>query len=330
MIKKIPSLFCILSLLLFSLGCERTSSNPIQDPWMAPNGKLKILCTLAMISDLVQQIGGDHVETSTLIKKGLNPHSYQLVKGDNEKLLFADLIFSNGLGLEHGPSLVSFLKNHSKCIAVGEQISREHPHSIIKIDGEIDPHIWMDVSLWSKSIPLITAALSQKDPEHARYFQKNADILIHQLHQLHQQVREQMKAIPEKQRYLITSHDAFNYFGRAYLTEPNEQEGEAWRLRVASPEGIAPESQLGIAHIQQMLDFMIQHNLHVLFPESNVSRDSIRKVAATAKYKGIKTTIATEPLYSDEMGEPGSTGDSYVKMIQHNAKTIAFYLNLDP
>lgn len=322
--RKCPYLLHIFFLFLLFTGCDRASIH--QDHWMIPNEKLKILCSIAMIDDLVQQIGGDRVETSTLIKKGLNPHTYQLVKGDNEKLLFADLIFYNGLGLEHGPNLTSFLKNHSKCIGIGEHIYEEQPHSIIKIAGEVDPHIWMDVSLWSKAIPLIADKLSQKDPEYAPYFKKNAENLLNQLKQLHLEVQEQMHRIPEHKRYLVTSHDAFNYFARAYLSEPQEQQNEAWRQRFASPEGIAPESQLGMAHIQQIIDFMAMHNLNVLFPESNISRDSIRKVASAAKYKGLTLVIVEEPLYSDDMGEPGSSGDSYVKMIQHNAKTMAFYL----
>jgi manganese/zinc/iron transport system substrate-binding protein len=297
--------------------------------WMVPNGKLKVLSTIAMIDDLVKQIGGEYVDSLTLIKGELDPHSYQLVKGDDEKLAFADVIFYNGLGLEHGPSLQQYLQRTAKAMGLGNFLQKEDPSLVLHYKGQFDPHIWMDVSLWAKTIPYIVQALSQKDPSHAEVYRLNGEKLQKDMLNLHKEIQQEMLEIPESRRYLVTSHDAFNYFTRAYLASPEETAQEAWQKRFAAPEGLAPESQLSATDIQEIIDYLKKYQIHVLFPESNVSKDSIRKIVQGAKEKGLDVQIATIYLYADAMGHPGSSGDTYKKMIQHNAKTIAKYLKGD-
>ncbi len=315
-------------LLFWMCSCTTPAADSFHD-WMSPNGKIKILCSTAMIEDLVKHIGGERVDTLTLISKGLNPHSYQLVKGDNEKFQRADLVFYNGLGLEHGPSTIAYLKSHAKCISLGDAVYNSHPQRIITLNGEIDPHLWMDVSLWSETIPIISSELVRLDPSHAADYENNAQTLQKQLEQAHLQVLTRMQQLPKEKRYLITSHDAFNYFARAYLAEPEEQHSDLWRQRFASPEGLSPESQLGIKHIQEIIDYLRQHCVKVLFTESNISRDSIKKIAEAAQTHGLQVIVAKEPLFSDDMGEPGSSADTYLKMIQYNTAMIASYLNLN-
>lgn len=311
----------ILSILLLTFGCH--PSSPSASNWMQPNNKVKVLSTIAMINDLVQQIGGEYVDAATLIKGELDPHSYQLVKGDDEKLTFADLIFFNGLGLEHGPSLQGFLAKDKKATGLGDEIYKENPDLIIYYQGQIDPHIWMDISLWARTVPFIVKALSQKDPLHALDYENNGQKLLTQMHEEHGKIREQMNQIPQNQRYLVTSHDAFNYFTRAYLAEEDELKDHSWQKRFAAPEGLAPESQLSPAEIQFIIDYVAKHHIHMLFPESNVSRDSIKKIIDASREKGLKLKMADAFLYADAMGKPGSDGDTYLKMIRHNANTIA-------
>lgn len=327
--NMMKQLICsMLLLLLFCAACGHDQQRPPgkTQTWMSKNGKLKVLSTIAMIDDLVRQIGGDNIDTITLIKGELNPHSYQLVKGDDEKLAFADLIFYNGLGLEHGPSLQHFLEKSPKAIGLGNKILNKDPSLILRIDGQIDPHIWMDVSLWAKTLPFIVEALSQKDPAHAEEYKANAQKLNTEMEKVHASIRQEMQAILEKQRYLVTSHDAFNYFTRAYLSEAKELEDGTWQERFAAPEGLAPESQLSARHIQLIIEHLVKYHIHVLFPESNVSKDSIRKIVDAGREKGLNLKIATDYLYADAMGEPGSDGDTYLKMVQHNAVTIAHHL----
>jgi manganese/zinc/iron transport system substrate-binding protein len=325
--KQFLSPVCIY-LLLCLVGCmsdSHTSHIQAVKQWMIPNGKVKVLSTTAMINDLVKEVGGENVDGLTLIVGELDPHSYQLVKGDDEKLLFADLIFFNGLGLEHGPSLQNFLMQQSKAVALGDNIQNENPSLIISYREQLDPHIWMDVSLWAKAVNYIVEALSQKDPVHAEMYRLNGQQLIHRMLEEHAHIREQLQEIPAEKRYLVTSHDAFNYFARAYLAEISENKQD-WQERFVAPEGLAPDSQLSTANIQAIIDHLKKYHIRVIFPESNISRDSIRKIVQAAKEKGLDVKIAMTPLYADAMGKEGSDGDTYLKMIKHNANIIASYL----
>lgn len=322
-------LHLITACLLLSLaGCscdDHSSHVQALRQWMIPNGKLKVLSTTAMINDLVKEVGGEYIDGLTLIIGELDPHSYQLVKGDDEKLVFADLIFFNGLGLEHGPSLQSFLLNQSKAIALGDKIKSSDSSLILSYKGQLDPHIWMDVSLWAKSVDHIVEAFSQKDSAHAETYRLNGQKLVQKMMEEHINIRKELQAIPREKRYLVTSHDAFNYFTRAYLAE-NGEDVVLWQKRFAAPEGLAPDSQLSITDIQEIINHLKNYHIRVIFPESNISRDSIRKIVQAAREKGMDVKIAMVPLYADAMGKEGSDGDTYLKMIQHNAKTIALYL----
>jgi manganese/zinc/iron transport system substrate-binding protein len=327
--NKIFPLFPLTAALFVALAlfaCN-TSSNHGQllKEWMTANGKIKVLSTVAMIDDLVKQVGGDFVDTTVLIKGELDPHSYQLVKGDDEKFAFADLIFANGLGLEHGPSLQSYLAKSKKVTSLGNAVMDQDPNLVLYYKGQLDPHIWMDIGIWSKTVPFIVEAMSQKDPAHAANFKENGAKVLAALEQADKEIRGMLQEVPASKRYLVTSHDAFNYFTRSYLAEPNEKSAQ-WRKRFVAPEGLAPESQISTTDIQAIIDHLSQYKIHIIFPESNVNRDSIRKIVQAAKENGLDVKIADAYLYADAMGKPGSDGDSYIKMISHNAKTLAAQL----
>lgn len=312
--------FILLFVLL--LSCSQNPPPPSRS-WMVPNGRLKVLCTIAMIQDLVQQVGGDSIDSLTLIKGELDPHSYQLVKGDDEKFAQADLIFFNGLGLEHGPSLQNVLHLSRKATGLGNALLKMSPDRLLYDRGQLDPHIWMDISLWSDTLPIIVEALSIKDPDHAEIYKRNAAKLRDEMLQEHRAVWQQLQAIPQEKRYLVTSHDAFQYFVRAYLATDKEREEGTWTARCAAPEGLAPESQLSVTEIRALIDHVMRYKIQVLFPESNVSKDSIRKIIAAGKAKGFNLKMAGEVLYADAMGPPGSQGDTYLKMIHYDADVIA-------
>lgn len=309
-------------LAIIFVGCAGgDSTHKSTREWMQPNHQLKVLSTIAMIDDLVRQIGGEYVDPAILIKGELDPHSYQIVKGDDEKLAFADLIFFSGLGLEHGPSLQGYLLNHEKAIGLGDRLIGEEPPLLLYFRGQSDPHIWMDIALWARVVPYIAETLAKKDPAHAEVYHLNANNLLQTMMKVHQQVKEEMQRIPQSKRYLVTSHDAFNYFTRAYLAEPGE-DVKVWGERFAAPEGLAPESQISTTDIQNIIAHLSRYKIHVIFPESNVNRDSIKKIVQAGQQKGLNVRINEIPLYADAMGKPGSDGDTYLKMIQHNAKVI--------
>ncbi|MEZ5314947.1 MAG: zinc ABC transporter substrate-binding protein [Chlamydiales bacterium] len=300
--------------LLFLIGCSQHSS--VEQTWFKQDGKVKVLTTIAMIHDLVQKVGGDYVCSVPLIRGELDPHSYELVKGDDEKFLTADLIFYNGLGLEHGLSLRQNLEHNPKAIAVANPLLEKTPNSILIIDGEYDPHVWMDVALWVQTVDPIVEALCRKDPTHASYYQQRGQIMIEEMKKTDEEIFNLLQTIPEEKRYLVTSHDAFNYFTLHYLAKPGEKD---WALRCEAPEGLAPESQMSVNDIVSIISHVEKYNVPVLFPESNVSRDSLRKIVSAGLKKGLKIRLCSHTLYGDSMGDVGS----YLEMILHNAKVIA-------
>lgn len=313
-------------LLILTAGCGQLEDRSKQTrEWMGSD-KIKILSTTAMINDLVKSIAGDRGSAIVLIQGNLDPHSYQLVKGDDEKLNTADVIFYNGLGLEHGASLQHHLEQSAKAIALGNLIQKKNPEAIYYVQGQVDPHIWMDVSLFMESIPFIVEVLSQKDPANKEYYGEKGADLAKTLKEVHEGIKKTLHQVPPEKRFLVTSHDAFNYFSRAYLAEDGE---ENWEDRFKAPEGLAPDNQLSSSDVQLILDHLERLKIHVIFPESNVSQDSIRKIIHAGKEKGIDVIIAEDPLYGDAMGSPGSPGDTYPKMLEHNAKVIEKYLNRD-
>lgn len=306
-------------------SCSKEENMPRESSlrqWMSEDGKKKVLCTTAMVRDLVQHIGGDSIATYTLIQGESDPHSYQLVKGDDEKFLRADLIFYNGLGLEHGPSLAHLLENNKKAYSVGDFILEKAPEQIIYIDTAIDPHVWMDVALWSTAVPQIAETLSTILPECKETIKKNEKALMHSLFEAHEKLKDRMREIPDSKRYLVTTHDAFNYFTRAYLADEQERKDSTWIRRCRSPEGLAPDSQLSTADIHRLVEYISEHKIASIFAESNVSRDSIKKLVDACLKKGYTVHIAKDPLFADSMGPSGSSADTYIKMMDYDGRVI--------
>ncbi|MDB6081067.1 MAG: putative periplasmic solute binding family protein [Chlamydiia bacterium] len=319
-------LVLLVVVLVISSSCskeERMARDDGLRQWMSENGKKKILCTTGMVRDIVQKVGGEYIETYTLIQGEHDPHSYQLVKGDDEKFLRADVIFYSGLGLEHGPNLNHFLEKNSKAYSLGDFILNKTPDKIIYMDTTIDPHVWMDVSLWSTCVPFIVKTLCMLAPEHKDEIKKNGDDLMRDLKCVHEDVLKILHTIPPKKRYLVTTHDAFNYFTKTYLADTVEVENGNWRNHCQAPEGLAPDSQLSTVDIHRLIDHIIAYNIFTIFAESNVSQDSIKKLVDAAEQKGHHVCIAKKPLFADSMGPKGSTADTYEKMIQYDAQTIA-------
>lgn len=309
---KIPFFICLF-FLITACSCKGRLNG-----WMGENGKLKILSTTAQIGDLVKEIGGDRIDGWILIQGDLDPHSYELVKGDGEKFDRADRIFFNGLGLEHGASLSHLLHSSPKAVSIGDAIQKNSPERILKKGGTVDPHIWMDITLWSEGVSPIVEELSLLDPDGASFYRERGEALIQKMVSVHKKIFEKLHSVPSEKRYLVTSHDAFHYFTRGYLADEGETN---WGERFAAPEGLAPDGQLSPFDIRKTINYLREKKISVLFPESNVSRDSIKKIASAGSELGLQIKICTEALYGDSTG-----GLSYLDMMEQNAETLAKYL----
>lgn len=308
----------LLLLLLAMTACHAPQRQAHRNAWMERSGHLKVLTSIAMIADVAEQIGGENVDVLALIEGELDPHSYELVKGDDEKFRRADLIFYNGLGLEHGLSLRKALENNPKAVALGNTLLERTPSPILLSDGQYDPHIWMDIALWKQVVDPIVEALSARDPEHASTYRERGEALTQRLNETDAKIYDLLHSVPEERRYLVTSHDAFSYFTRHYLAEPEEVATESWQVRCAAPEGLAPDAQLSVTDIMEILDHVETYKIPVLFPESNVSRDALRKIEVSAQERGFDVRLSKETLYGDSMGTA-----TYLEMIAHNAEVIA-------
>lgn len=319
-----------LSLAFILVGCGRGHSKHKEtlSEWMeGGGGQIRVLSTTAMIADLVEKVGKEHVSSLVLIKGEVDPHSYELVKGDAEKLSIADIVFASGLNLEHGASISYSLIHRDHVVFLGDYFIKNFKSQAIYVHQAIDPHIWMDVSIWREMVDPIVEKLSSFDPAHAEEYKRNGALLKGELSLVDEKITSMIKAIPEDRRFLVTSHDAFNYFVRRYLATEEERENGDWKKRSQAPEGLAPDGQLATRDIEEMIDHLKTYQIEFVFPESNVSLDSLKKIHAVAKAKGQSIYFAKTPLYGDSMAGEGILAESYEEMLLHNAKVISGYLS---
>ena len=307
--RKVIALLIIFLVVFGLFSCGKKA----KPTWFDQNGRLKVLSTTGMIDDLVKFIGASRVDSVALIQGELDPHSYELVKGDAEKFQFANIIFHNGLGLEHGASLKYQLLQNTKAIALGDVLAES---DLIEVGSVIDPHIWMDARLFAKLCEPIAYHLGKLDPKNRSLYYKNAKELRKKILNTHFEVQNLLKEIKNKHRYLVTTHDAFRYFVRAYLATDSEKEDGSWQSRLASPEGLAPEGQISPVDIQRITDFASQNEVHIIFAESNLSKHALHKVVDVAGQKGQIIEIAPDALYGDVMYR------SYLETLLYNAHIL--------
>ncbi len=294
----------ILGLLLVALlaGCGSAGGSG------ATGGKLKVTTTTGMIADVVKNVGGEHVEVIALMGPGVDPHLYKASEGDITKLQGAQVIFYNGLNLEGklGDIFVRMARTRPT-IPVSERFPQDQIMDGGK--GHPDPHVWFDVTLWMKATEVIRDGLAESDPKHKADFEKNAEAYLKKLEELHKYAREQLAQIPKERRVLVTAHDAFGYFGRAYDIE------------VMGLQGISTDAEYGIKDVQALVDVLTQRKIKAVFVESSISDRSIKAVVEGAKAKGHTVVIGGE-LFSDAMGADGTPEGTYIGMVKHNVDTI--------
>ncbi|MFF2480786.1 metal ABC transporter solute-binding protein, Zn/Mn family [Paenibacillus sp. NPDC058071] len=294
------------ALLVTACGGERG-----QETESADNGKLKVTTTIGMIADAAKEVGGDYVAVTGLMGSGIDPHLYKASHGDVAKLDDADIIFYNGLHLE-GKMAEMFekLEKTKPTIAVSRNISEEQLRANPAAgSGAHDPHIWFNVKLWMSATEVIRDTLAQKDPAHADYYAERAADYLGKLEQLDAYVHEQIGLIPEKNRILVTAHDAFGYFGDEY------------GLQVTGLQGMNTMSEYGSKDVSKLRDFLVENGIKAVFIESSVPRKSIDSVIEGAKKLGHEVAIGGE-LFSDAMGDEGTEEGTYIGMVKHNVDTI--------
>ena len=303
--------FCLLFLTIVHLGC-----NPV--PQQQDNGatfskdEVQVVATTSIITDLVSIIGGEKVQVHGLMGPGVDPHLYKASEGDVLKMAQADLIFYNGLHLEGKMSDV-FAQMSKRGVPAFAIAQEAIPDTLLirseNFSGTHDPHVWFDVSLWQRCAQSVRDILANQMPQHSDYFKAQTSQYLQELMELDIYVKERANQVPSDQRVLVTSHDAFGYFGKAYQFE------------VHALQGLSTVAEAGTADVQQLADFVTNKRIPAIFVESSVSPRGIEAVIEAVAARDFTVDIGGN-LFSDALGDPASPEGTYIGTVTHNINTI--------
>ena len=296
---------------ILAIGC----SGPQPVPPIG-SGPVRVVATTSLIADAVRRVGGPHVEVTTLMGPGTDPHTYLPTPGDSEALSSAHLVLFNGLHLEG--KMAHLLEENrgggARAVAV---TSRLNPATQLRTtdtaDGAHDPHVWFDVRLWMKCVEVVRDELAALDPPRAADYQVNAAAYLIELDKLDSEVRAKAGTLPPVRRVLVTSHDAFGYFGAAYGFE------------VRGLQGVSTAASTSTRDVDDLATFLGERGVPAVFCETSVLPKGLAKVLDTVKAKYGRTVRLVgdgDALYSDALGGPGTPGATYPGMVRHNIDVI--------
>jgi manganese/zinc/iron transport system substrate-binding protein len=302
----------LLVLAVFTIGCAGCKKPNGDRPRPDLTGRnFKILATTGMIADAAREVGGEYVEVDCLMGPGIDPHLYFASPKDLSRIQGADLVLYNGLHLEG--KMTDLFESRSRTtwtvgVAEGLPDLRQAEEGF---EGTHDPHVWFHVRLWMKVVENVRDTLADIDPAHAEQYKANAAKYLERLDALDREVHEKVARIPNGRRVLVTAHDAFGYFGRAYGFE------------VRGLQGVSTAGDTSARDVQDLADLIGTRRIKAVFTETSVPDKGMLAVmqAVRSKYK-FDVRLADDKLYSDALGTPGSGGETYVGMVRHNVDAI--------
>ncbi|HJA91167.1 MAG TPA: zinc ABC transporter substrate-binding protein [Candidatus Jeotgalibaca merdavium] len=294
----------LLGISLFLAGCQQNEATSQEE-----SGKLKVVATTTMLTDLINQIGGDAIEVEGLMGPGIDPHGYQASSSDVNKLMSADVVAFNGLHLEGklGEVFENLEKQGKTLFVLEDAIADEH--LLLSEDGAVDPHIWFSIENWQLAADYITNQLSEADPDNEAFYRSNHESYKEELINLEAYVTERISELTVDQRYLVTAHDAFRYFG------------ESFDFEVVGLQGINTQTEAGTADVSALAQFITEKEIKALFIESSVSTRTIEALQEAVRTRGWEVEIGGE-LFSDALGDSSQDAETYVKMFRRNIDTI--------
>jgi manganese/zinc/iron transport system substrate-binding protein len=304
----------VVPLLLVAGFCAACSREPVR---RADDTRLRVVATTGMIADVAARVGGPRVDVESLMGPGVDPHLYKASAGDVRRLSRADLVLYNGLHLEAAMGeVLEEMGRRKHTVAVTDWIDRASLTAPPEFQGNYDPHVWFDVRLWMRAVQRIEAAYVRADSVHASEYAERGAAVLRDLEQLDAWVRARTAQVPRARRVLVTAHDAFGYFGRAYGFE------------VKGLQGISTASEAGTADVQQLADDIARRRIPAIFVETSIPRRTIEAVQAAVRSRGFDVAIGGA-LYSDALGNPGTGAGTYVGMVRSNVETIVGALTGD-
>ncbi len=271
---------------------------------------LRVVATIAQIGQPLAEIVDGRAEVVSMMGEGVDPHLYRPTRSDIVRLSRADVVFYVGLNLEAQlADTMDKLSARSTVVALGERLPRAR---LLAVGGDDypDPHVWMDPDLWREALTAAVETLAARDPDNAAHYRARAADYLARLEELDAYMHRAAESVPPGARALVTAHDAFGYFGRAYGFE------------VHGIQGISTESEAGLRRIEELVDLLVEQKIGAVFVESSVSDRSVRALIDGAAARGHRVAVGGE-LYSDAMGAPGTYEGTYIGMLDHNVTVIA-------
>jgi manganese/zinc/iron transport system substrate-binding protein len=301
---KMKYTYLIILPMILAMACKRPAGTEKHD-------KLNAVATTSLITEVIREIGGDALEVAGLMGAGVDPHLYKASEGDVNTLFNADIVFYNGLHLEGKmQDIFEKMKGQGmKIFAVSDTLNKAALISSANFASSYDPHIWFDVANWKLVADFIARQLSRADRPNEELYMENARKYIMRLDSTERAILAKINELPQEKRILITAHDAFNYFGRAYGVE------------VLGLQGISTASEAGVQDVQYLAAFIISRNIKAIFVESSVPLRNIEALREAVKSKGYQVEIGGS-LYSDALGNPGTPEGTYTGMFLYNVNTI--------
>lgn len=276
------------------------------------DGTLRVTATTTQITDMVARVGGDAVEVEGLMGPGVDPHLYEPSQRDTRALTEADAVFYHGLSLEgRMQDLLAGAAELVPTVQITAPLPEERLLRSADYAGQYDPHVWFDPTLWAQTVDPVVEQLARLRPDRRHDFERNAEQYRQEVLASHDYAEERLSEIPADRRVLVTSHDAFGYFGAAYDFE------------VRGLQGISTEDEAGVGDVRALADFLVTGRIPAVFTESSIPRRSVEAVQAAARDRGWDLRIPDKELYGDAMGDPGTAEGTYPGMVRANADTIA-------
>ncbi|EHR59351.1 metal ABC transporter solute-binding protein, Zn/Mn family [Saccharomonospora cyanea] len=275
---------------------------------------LRVVTTTTFLDDTVRRIGGEDVTTVRLMGPGVDPHLYQAKASDLREMRRADAVVAVGLYLEGSLMRTLQAVAETKPVLFAAEAVPEHlllsPPPGAAPEEEHDPHVWFEPRLWVYVVDAVAAELSELDPAHAADYHRRAATYREQVLALDEEVRAMLSDVPEMSRVLVTSHDAFRYFGRAF------------DLDVVAVQGVSTQQEASTADIGRVAGVVADRDVGAVFVETSVSGQTVNAVLAAVRHRGGDARLGA-PLYSDSTGEDGTPEGTYLGMVRANAERIA-------
>lgn len=288
-------------------GCAaHGAAEPLDD------GVLDVTATTTHVTDLVEAVGGDLVDVHALMGPGVDPHLYEPRHSDTRALLETDAVFYHGLFLEGRlEDLLEKAAVQTPTLAVTAALPRSALLPSADAADQYDPHVWFDPELWLLTVDPVVDRLAELMPAGRPTFEANAARYAAEIRDAHAYAAERLAGVPPTARVLVTSHDAFGYFGRAYGFD------------VRGLQGLSTEDEAGVGDLRTLADLLARERIPAVFTESSVPRRTVEAVRAAAADRGWEVTVPEEELYADAMGGAGTPAGTYPGMLRANADTIA-------